>query len=206
MSREFRRCSTSPGGAFVTLHNHGELRGCILGHIEANEPIGKVVPRCAVAAGATDPRFPPITPAELDAARHQISLLGPLEPIAGPRRSKSDAMGWWWRRGWQRGLLLPQVATEWNWDAEAFLSHLPQSRPAARRLEARREGAGGSRRRCSGRAYRAGGSGRSGGSGGSGRWDESCYFVGTQALQLLVEMLDDDDVGRARSWDRRSPL
>src|SRR4051794_22636699 len=44
-----------PGGAFVTLHNQGELRGCI-GHIEPNEPLGKLVPRCAVAAGTTDPR------------------------------------------------------------------------------------------------------------------------------------------------------
>src|SRR5262249_49132500 len=49
------------GGAFVTLHKHGELRGCI-GHIEPNEPLGKVVPRCAVAAASTHPRVPP-TPA-----------------------------------------------------------------------------------------------------------------------------------------------
>ncbi len=40
------------GGAFVTLHLRGELRGCI-GHIEPNEPLGRVVPRCAVAGAAT---------------------------------------------------------------------------------------------------------------------------------------------------------
>src|SRR5439155_4781285 len=47
------------GGAFVTIHNHGELRGCI-GHIEANEPLGQVVVRCAIAACSSDPRFPAV--------------------------------------------------------------------------------------------------------------------------------------------------
>jgi AmmeMemoRadiSam system protein A len=111
-----------PGGAFVTLHNHGELRGCI-GHIEASEPLGKVVPRCAVAAGTTDPRFPPITPTELEQLDIEISLLGPLEQITGPRDIDIGRHGLVVEIGWQRGLLLPQVAIEWNWDAEAFLSH-----------------------------------------------------------------------------------
>jgi AmmeMemoRadiSam system protein A len=70
-----------PAGAFVTLHKGGELRGCI-GHIEATEPIGVVVPRCAVAACSTDSRFAPITPDELHAIDIEISLLGPLEAIA----------------------------------------------------------------------------------------------------------------------------
>jgi AmmeMemoRadiSam system protein A len=109
------------GGAFVTLHNHGELRGCI-GHIEPNQPLGKVVPRCAVAAGTTDPRFPPITPTELEQLDIEISLLGPLEPIDGPRDIEIGRHGLVVEMGWQRGLLLPQVATEWGWDAEAFLA------------------------------------------------------------------------------------
>jgi AMMECR1 domain-containing protein len=45
------------GGAFVTLHKEGELRGCI-GHLEANDLLAKVVARCAVAASSADPRFP----------------------------------------------------------------------------------------------------------------------------------------------------
>jgi uncharacterized protein len=111
-----------PGGAFVTLRNHGELRGCI-GHIEASEPLGKVVPRCAVAAGTTDPRFPPITRTELEELAIEISLLGPLEPIAGPHDIEIGRHGLVVEMGWQRGLLLPQVATEWNWNAESFISH-----------------------------------------------------------------------------------
>jgi uncharacterized protein len=110
-----------PGGAFVSLHIRGELRGCI-GHIEPNEPLGRVVPRCAVAAGTTDPRFPPITPAELAELDIEISLLGPLEPIAGPQDFEIGRHGLVVEQGWQRGLLLPQVATEWHWDAETFLA------------------------------------------------------------------------------------
>jgi AmmeMemoRadiSam system protein A len=110
-----------PGGAFVTLHHHGELRGCI-GHIEPTEPLGKVVPRCAVAAGTTDPRFPPITPHELEELDIEISLLGPLEPIAGPQDIQVGVHGLVVEQRWQRGLLLPQVATEWQWDAETFLA------------------------------------------------------------------------------------
>src|SRR5262245_33634747 len=68
------------GGAFVSIHKRGELRGCI-GHIEANEPLGVIVPRCAVAACSSDPRFPPISVSELGDIEIELSLLGPLEPI-----------------------------------------------------------------------------------------------------------------------------
>src|SRR5438128_7287575 len=61
------------GGAFVTLRSDGELRGCI-GHIEPTEPIGRVVPRCALAACSTDPRFPPVTRAELPHLAIEVSL------------------------------------------------------------------------------------------------------------------------------------
>ena len=110
------------GGAFVTLTVDGELRGCI-GHIEMNEPLGRVVPRCAVAAGSTDPRFPPITPTELDQIEIEISLLGPLEPVEGPDDIEIGRHGLVVESGWHRGLLLPQVATERRWDAETFLAH-----------------------------------------------------------------------------------
>jgi AmmeMemoRadiSam system protein A len=114
-----------PAGAFVTLHKGGNLRGCI-GHIEPTEPLGVVVPRCAVAACSSDPRFPPIMPDELEAIDVEISLLGPLEPIHGPQDIGAGRHGLVVERGWQRGLLLPQVATEWHWDAETFLGHTCQ--------------------------------------------------------------------------------
>jgi AmmeMemoRadiSam system protein A len=109
-------------GAFVTIHNRGDLRGCI-GHIEANEPLGKVIARCAVAACSSDPRFPAVSTAELPEIDLELSLLGPLEPIAGPGEVEIGRHGLVVEQGWNRGLLLPQVATEWNWDAETFLAH-----------------------------------------------------------------------------------
>ncbi|SRR5579871_2753660 len=114
-----------PGGAFVTIHNRGELRGCI-GHIEANEPLGVVVARCAVAACSTDPRFPSVTVPELADVDLELSLLGPLEAIVGPDDIEIGRHGLVVSRGWQRGLLLPQVATEWRWDAATFLAHTCQ--------------------------------------------------------------------------------
>ena len=114
-----------PGGAFVTLHKRGELRGCI-GHLDAREPLGQVVPRVAVAASSSDPRFPPLTPDELADIDLEISLLGPLVPIAGPQDIVVGRDGLIVERGRSRGLLLPQVATEWGWNAEMFLAHTCQ--------------------------------------------------------------------------------
>ena len=107
------------GGAFVTLHKRSELRGCI-GHIEADQSLVRVVARCAVAASSTDPRFPAVSPAEVAELSIELSLLGPLEPIAGPDEIEIGRHGLVVEKGWHRGLLLPQVATEWKWDAHQF--------------------------------------------------------------------------------------
>lgn len=108
-------------GAFVTLHCRGDLRGCI-GHVEANEPLGRVIVRCAIAAGTSDPRFPPVTPGELSEIDVELSILGPLEPVARLDDIEIGRHGLVVELGWSRGLLLPQVATEWNWDREAFVA------------------------------------------------------------------------------------
>ena len=109
------------GGAFVTLHNGQELRGCI-GHIEDDEPLARVVTRCAVAACSSDPRFPAVSSSELPQLSIELSLLGPLEPITGPHEIEVGRHGLVVEKGRQRGLLLPQVATEWGWDCEQFLA------------------------------------------------------------------------------------
>src|SRR5688572_333606 len=62
-----------PLGAFVSLHRKGDLRGCI-GHVEADEPIARVVARCAVAAGSSDPRFPAIAAPELPDVDIELSI------------------------------------------------------------------------------------------------------------------------------------
>jgi len=111
-----------PAAAFVTLHDRGALRGCI-GHLEPNEALGRVIARCAVAACSSDPRFPPVAASELPAIDIELSLLGQLEPIAGPDDIEIGRHGLVAELGSRRGLLLPQVATEWAWDRETFLAH-----------------------------------------------------------------------------------
>ena len=109
------------GGAFVTLTIETHLRGCI-GHIGRDEPLGFVIPRCAVAACSSDPRFDPVTAAEVPCLALEISLLEPLEPIAEAGDVTVGRHGLVVERGGRRGLLLPQVATDWGWDAETFLA------------------------------------------------------------------------------------
>ncbi|HYM23299.1 MAG TPA: AmmeMemoRadiSam system protein A [Vicinamibacterales bacterium] len=113
---------TQRAGAFVTIHNRGELRGCI-GHVEADEMLGRVIPRMAVAACSSDPRFPAVTDRELPELDLEISILGPLVPISSPDEIEVGRDGLVVQLGWHRGLLLPQVATEWKWDRETFLAH-----------------------------------------------------------------------------------
>jgi hypothetical protein len=109
------------GGAFVSLHKRGQLRGCI-GHIEADEPLGRVIARCAVAAGSADPRFTPVAPDELLHIWIEVSLIGPLESISGSADIEIGLHGLVVEKGWSRGLLLPQVPTEWKWDRHTFLA------------------------------------------------------------------------------------
>jgi AmmeMemoRadiSam system protein A len=108
-------------GAFVTIHLNGALRGCI-GNLGTGLPLAAVVRDCAVAACSADPRFEPVAPAELPGIEIEISLLGPLEPVASPDEIEVGRHGLVVEQGWQRGLLLPQVATEWGWDRETFLA------------------------------------------------------------------------------------
>ncbi len=109
-------------GAFVSLHGAGDLRGCI-GYIQSDTPLGEVVARCAVSAAAEDPRFPPLTLDELNAAQIEISVLGPIEPVHDLDEIVVGRHGLIASQGYSKGLLLPQVATEYGWDRDTFLSH-----------------------------------------------------------------------------------
>ena len=73
----------TPRGAFVTLTKAGALRGCI-GFIEPVLPLGQAVARCAVYAATEDPRFPPVTAAELGRLRIEISVLTPAREVSNP--------------------------------------------------------------------------------------------------------------------------
>jgi AmmeMemoRadiSam system protein A len=117
--------AAEPGGVFVTIHKQGQLRGCI-GHIEANEKVGVIVARCAVQACSRDPRFPAVDARELPHLEIELSLLGPLEAVTDADQIEVGRHGLVIEDGWHRGLLLPQVATEWGWDRATFLAHTCQ--------------------------------------------------------------------------------
>ncbi len=111
-------------GAFVTIKRRGELRGC-LGTLQCSRGLAREVARCAADAASEDPRFPPVSSDELPELSIEVSVLGPLEVI-DPRDPSAIVIG---RHGLvaeqdsRRGLLLPQVATEWGWTVEQFLRH-----------------------------------------------------------------------------------
>jgi uncharacterized protein len=110
-------------GLFVTLRKHGELRGCI-GTLSPHGDLTHSISEYALRAALEDPRFPPLTPDELPQCEIEISILTPPEPISGPEEIEIGADGLIIESRGRRGLLLPQVATEWGFDAERFLGEV----------------------------------------------------------------------------------
>jgi len=116
-------------GAFVTLRNQGELRGCI-GYIANHEPLAEAVRDNTINAAKRDNRFPSITPDEVDEITIEISALTPGESPETPFKRVTDISeitigrdGLYIEQPPQRGgILLPQVATEQGWDVPQFLS------------------------------------------------------------------------------------
>lgn len=106
-------------GAFVTLRVGGALRGCI-GYPEPGLPLIEVVERCAVSAAIADPRFPALTEAEWTDVDLEVSVLGPIELVDDIREVVVGRDGLIAEFGQRRGLLLPQVAIEWKWNAVEF--------------------------------------------------------------------------------------
>ncbi len=107
-------------GAFVTLHKHGRLRGCI-GYIEAHRPLYQAVEEMAVAAAFRDTRFPALTREEWPHITFEISVLSPLKEIKDIEEIEVGRHGIYIVHGRHCGLLLPQVATECHWDRLTFL-------------------------------------------------------------------------------------
>ncbi|MCU0639323.1 MAG: AmmeMemoRadiSam system protein B [Candidatus Krumholzibacteria bacterium] len=108
-------------GGFVTLKKKGMLRGCI-GYIEAVLPLVETIAEMAESAAFRDPRFPELGERELAEVTIEISVLSPIREIEDPSEVIVGKHGLIISRDGRRGLLLPQVATEWKWDRETFLS------------------------------------------------------------------------------------
>lgn len=106
-------------GVFVTLWMD-ELRGCI-GFPYPVKPLAEAVQEAAVSAALQDPRFPPVRAEELSHIEIEISVLTPPKPVL-PDQIKVGVHGLIVSQGNRSGLLLPQVALEYRWDVETFLS------------------------------------------------------------------------------------
>jgi len=117
-----------PGATFVTLTQHGNLRGCI-GSLEAWRPLAKDVRENALAAAFRDPRFKPLNAEELPSIRVEVSLLTPDEPMSFT--SEADALaqlrpnvdGVIFTAGHHRSTFLPQVWEQLP-EPATFLAHL----------------------------------------------------------------------------------
>ena len=114
-------------GAFVSLHKHGRLRGCI-GHFGEDVPLHEIVAEMARAAAFEDPRFLPVTRDELADIDIEISVLTPMRRIHSLDEFELHRHGIYIRKGYRSGTFLPQVADEVNWTKEEFVSHCAQDK------------------------------------------------------------------------------
>ena len=108
------------GAVFVTLTIDGNLRGCI-GSIIPYEPLIENVKHMAIEAAFNDPRFPPLNKDEFEKIEIEISRLTPIEPVNDISEIKVGKHGLIMSKGYNKGLLLPQVPVEYNWDLKTFL-------------------------------------------------------------------------------------
>ncbi|MDO3379612.1 AmmeMemoRadiSam system protein A [Geoalkalibacter halelectricus] len=107
-------------GCFVTIKQDGQLRGCI-GNFQSERPLFKEVAEMAVASATKDPRFYPMKAADLENFSLEISVLSPLKKIENIEEIEIGTHGIYLEKGFYRGVLLPQVATEHHWDRITFL-------------------------------------------------------------------------------------
>ena len=110
-------------GAFVTLHEGGELRGCI-GNMVGRGPLYQTVADMAIEAATGDPRFQKLSPGEIDKIGLEISVLSPLKRVKSADEIQIPGQGVIVKSGFSSGVYLPQVATETGWSKEEFLSSL----------------------------------------------------------------------------------
>ena len=111
---------TENHGVFVSIHEYGELRGCI-GNVSPVEPLFQTTSECAISASVGDPRFMPLTLGELPEVDFEISVLSLMEEVQDVSEIEVGKHGLLISKGRARGLLLPQVATAYAWDRERFL-------------------------------------------------------------------------------------
>jgi uncharacterized protein (TIGR00296 family) len=119
-----------PCGVFVTINRFYDgakrLRGCI-GLPYPTTPLAKAVIEAAISASTQDPRFPPVSMNELDQIVFEVSVMTPPELVTADKptdylnKIKVGRDGLIMEHGYNKGLLLPQVPVDLNWNEEEFL-------------------------------------------------------------------------------------
>ena len=110
-------------GAFVTLKEHGLLRGCI-GRMKSRNPVFETIKDMAYSAAFEDPRFVPLAREELDHLHIEITVLSPMVSIRDTSEIVVGKHGIYISFQDRTGVFLPQVALEQGWNREEFLEHL----------------------------------------------------------------------------------
>lgn len=109
-------------GAFVSIYNGQELRGCI-GSMKGREPLYKLIGELTISAALNDYRFKPVKEEEVPELRIEISVLTPMVKVTDVNEIISGKHGVYVTNGWQNGTLLPQVGAKMNWSTEELLGH-----------------------------------------------------------------------------------
>lgn len=113
-------------GIFVTLYGPAKkLRGCI-GYVYGLKPLKEALGEMALAAAFEDSRFLPITQEEIKSLSVEISILSPMERCLDVNKIEIGKHGLLIKQGYNSGLLLPQVAVEWQWNRAEFLAGVCQ--------------------------------------------------------------------------------
>ncbi len=96
-------------GVFVSIHKHGELRGCIGTFEPTKSNVAEEIVANAISSSTGDPRFPPVTVAELDDLEYNVDILSPPEPVEDTSQLDPGEYGVIVESGFRRGLLLPDL-------------------------------------------------------------------------------------------------
>jgi AmmeMemoRadiSam system protein A len=128
---------SEPRGAFTTIYFQGHLRGCV-GYVFPVSSLYRTVAETARGAAFEDARFSPVTLEEAPALDVSLSILSPLKDVA-PEEVEIGLHGLVVVHGGRRGLLLPQVPVEHQWDRVTFLEQT--CRKAGLPLDAWQKGA-----------------------------------------------------------------
>jgi AmmeMemoRadiSam system protein A len=117
-------------GVFVSLHKHGQLRGCIGTFEPAKDNVADEIIANAISSSTGDPRFPPVIASELDDLEYSVDILTKPEPVTDICQLDAKEYGVIVESGWRRGLLLPDLEGVDSAEEQIIICRLKAGIPA----------------------------------------------------------------------------